>query len=70
MFDIVIDYPDSIPALHDLKVGLYWTFSTLMSRRLMSRRNACSVLTNVASLCNRCAKCECNNHDRSIILRC
>ena len=21
MFDIVIDYPDSIPALHDLKVG-------------------------------------------------
>jgi hypothetical protein len=22
MFDIVIDYPDSTPALHDLKVGL------------------------------------------------
>ena len=33
MFDIVIDYPDSTPALHDLKVGLL-SASTLLSHSL------------------------------------
>jgi hypothetical protein len=37
MFDIVIDYPDSTPALHDLKVGLNRNTSTHMSHPLMSR---------------------------------
>ena len=30
MFDIVIDYPDSTPALHDLKVGKF-SASTLLA---------------------------------------
>jgi anaphase-promoting complex subunit 2 len=33
MFDIVIDYPDSTPALHDLKVGLL-SASTLPAHSL------------------------------------
>lgn len=35
MFDIVIDYPDSAPALHDLKVGQLNT-STRVAHALMS----------------------------------
>jgi anaphase-promoting complex subunit 2 len=37
MFDIVIDYPDSTPALHDLKVGQL-NASTLLTHSLIPRR--------------------------------
>jgi hypothetical protein len=39
MFDIVIDYPDSTPALHDLKVGFKLNISTLVASTDMSSGN-------------------------------
>lgn len=37
MFDIVIDYPDSTPALHDLKVGQLNARLTSKTYSLISR---------------------------------